>query len=58
MISARLVVGIYEKRETNEKESNEERLMRTNRNREKGKTNRIEKKSVTFTLFLFHHYCS
>jgi hypothetical protein len=41
------VVGVYEKKETNEKESNEEGLMETNENREKKESNGIKKKSVT-----------
>jgi hypothetical protein len=41
------VVGVYEKKETNEKESNEEELMETNENREKKESNGIKKKSVT-----------
>jgi hypothetical protein len=41
------VVGVYEKKETNEKESNEEGLMKINENREKKESKGIKKKSVT-----------
>jgi hypothetical protein len=41
------MIGIYEKKEINEKESNKKGLMKTNENREKKESNGIKKKSVT-----------